>query len=152
MATNIRRRLSFVDLAHPQVWHKLVEYADVTIAFTKLSSYSSFIISKTFFSQWWLHISFEYSISYWIYESMDENLSFGFVSIASPGCRFPEENRNRNTRKVLHLIQLWIQQRIISLQMSSRWNDVRSMGIVAIRIWTRIAGFLFLWKMIWLQT
>ena len=32
-----RRRLSFVDFAHPQVWHKLVEYAEVTITFTQLS-------------------------------------------------------------------------------------------------------------------
>ena len=37
MANSNRRRLSFVDFAHPQVWHKLLEYAEVTIAFTKLS-------------------------------------------------------------------------------------------------------------------
>ncbi|CAF1352372.1 unnamed protein product [Rotaria sordida] len=36
MANTTRRRLSFVDLAHPQVWHKLVEYTEVTIAFAKL--------------------------------------------------------------------------------------------------------------------
>ncbi|CAF1223630.1 unnamed protein product [Rotaria sp. Silwood1] len=36
MANATRRRLSFVDLAHPQVWHKLVEYTEVTIAFAKL--------------------------------------------------------------------------------------------------------------------
>ncbi|CAF1008539.1 unnamed protein product [Adineta steineri] len=36
MASNSRRRLSFVDFAHPQAWHKLIEYAQVTIAFTKL--------------------------------------------------------------------------------------------------------------------
>jgi hypothetical protein len=38
MANSNRRRLSFVDFAHPQVWHKLIEYAEVTIAFTKLST------------------------------------------------------------------------------------------------------------------
>jgi len=37
MANSNRRRLSFVDFAHPQAWHKLIEYAEVTIAFTKLS-------------------------------------------------------------------------------------------------------------------
>lgn len=37
MANNSRRRLSFVDLAHPQVWHKLLEYTEVTIALAKLS-------------------------------------------------------------------------------------------------------------------
>ncbi|CAF3334165.1 unnamed protein product [Rotaria sp. Silwood2] len=36
MAKATRRRFSFVDLAHPQVWHKLVEYTEVTIAFAKL--------------------------------------------------------------------------------------------------------------------
>jgi hypothetical protein len=37
MANSTRRRLSFVDLSHPQVWHKLLEYTEVTIALTKLS-------------------------------------------------------------------------------------------------------------------
>ncbi len=37
MANNTRRRISFVDLAHPQVWHKLLEYTEVTIALSKLS-------------------------------------------------------------------------------------------------------------------
>lgn len=37
MANSNRRRMSFVDFSHPQVWHKLIEYAEVTIAFTKLS-------------------------------------------------------------------------------------------------------------------
>ncbi|CAF2400060.1 unnamed protein product [Rotaria sp. Silwood2] len=36
MANSTRRRLSFVDFPDPQVWHKLIEYAEVTIAFTKL--------------------------------------------------------------------------------------------------------------------
>ncbi|CAF1527991.1 unnamed protein product [Adineta ricciae] len=36
MAANSRRRLSFVDFAPPQAWHKLIEYTQVTIAFTKL--------------------------------------------------------------------------------------------------------------------
>ena len=36
MATS-RHRASFVDFAHPQVWHKLVEYSEVTITLTKLS-------------------------------------------------------------------------------------------------------------------
>ncbi|CAF3809547.1 unnamed protein product [Rotaria magnacalcarata] len=36
MANSNRRRISFVDFSHPQVWHKLIEYAEVTIAFTKL--------------------------------------------------------------------------------------------------------------------
>jgi hypothetical protein len=37
MASSARRRLSFVDLAHPEVWHKLLEYTEATIALTKLS-------------------------------------------------------------------------------------------------------------------
>jgi hypothetical protein len=37
MANNTRRRLSFVDFAHPQVWHKLLEYTEVTIDLAKLS-------------------------------------------------------------------------------------------------------------------
>ena len=37
-SNNPRRRLSFVDFAHPQVWHKLIEYSEMTIALTKLSS------------------------------------------------------------------------------------------------------------------
>ncbi|CAF0940712.1 unnamed protein product [Rotaria sordida] len=36
MASSSRRRLSFVDFPDPQVWHKLIEYAEVTITFTKL--------------------------------------------------------------------------------------------------------------------
>ncbi|CAM4758221.1 unnamed protein product [Rotaria magnacalcarata] len=36
MASNSRRRLSFVDFSHPQVWHKLVEYTEVTISLAKL--------------------------------------------------------------------------------------------------------------------
>ncbi|UJR09808.1 hypothetical protein I4U23_014034 [Adineta vaga] len=36
MANNSRRRLSFVDLSHPQVWNKLLQYTEVTIALTKL--------------------------------------------------------------------------------------------------------------------
>ncbi|CAF0922143.1 unnamed protein product [Rotaria sp. Silwood1] len=36
MANSTRRRLSFVDFPDPQVWHKLIEYAEVTITFTKL--------------------------------------------------------------------------------------------------------------------
>ncbi|UJR36286.1 hypothetical protein I4U23_029015 [Adineta vaga] len=36
MANNARRRLSFVDFAPPQAWHKLIEYTQVTIAFSKL--------------------------------------------------------------------------------------------------------------------
>jgi hypothetical protein len=39
MANSARRRLSFVDCAHPQVWHKLLEYTEVTIDLTKLSQY-----------------------------------------------------------------------------------------------------------------
>jgi hypothetical protein len=40
MATNSnRRRLSFIDFAHPQVWHKLLEYSEMTIELTKLSSF-----------------------------------------------------------------------------------------------------------------
>jgi hypothetical protein len=37
MANNTRRRLSFVDLDHPQVWNKLLEYTQVTLALTELS-------------------------------------------------------------------------------------------------------------------
>jgi hypothetical protein len=37
MANSTRRRLSFVDLAHPQVWHKLLEYNEATVALAKLS-------------------------------------------------------------------------------------------------------------------
>lgn len=37
MASNTRRRVSFVDFAHPQVWHKLLEYTEVTISLAKLS-------------------------------------------------------------------------------------------------------------------
>ncbi|CAF1684359.1 unnamed protein product, partial [Adineta ricciae] len=36
MANNTRRRLSFVDMSHPQVWNKLLQYTEVTIALTKL--------------------------------------------------------------------------------------------------------------------
>ena len=52
MASNARRRLSFVDLSHPEVWQKLLEYTEVTIALTKLSTYKEFsiFILSAFFS------------------------------------------------------------------------------------------------------
>ncbi|CAF1421947.1 unnamed protein product [Adineta steineri] len=36
MANSTRRHVSYVDLSHPQEWTKLLEYAEVTIALTKL--------------------------------------------------------------------------------------------------------------------
>ncbi|CAF3572491.1 unnamed protein product [Rotaria socialis] len=36
MASNSRRRFSFLDFSHPQVWHKLVEYTEVTISLAQL--------------------------------------------------------------------------------------------------------------------
>lgn len=39
MANPTRRRLSFVDLAHPQVWNKLLQYTQVTLTLTELSTF-----------------------------------------------------------------------------------------------------------------
>lgn len=44
MANNSRRRLSFVDFTHPQSWQKLIEYADVSISFAKLSKMRKMIL------------------------------------------------------------------------------------------------------------
>ena len=95
MANSTRRRLSFVDFAHPQVWHKLIDYAEMTIAFTKLSSLIFLLLSQR--SIFWI---FSIYFSHRFYKSMDKDLSFSFVSITSFSFRFSKKNRNRNSRTV----------------------------------------------------
>lgn len=43
-----RRRLSFMDFAHPQLWQQISDYSDMTIAMTKLSSFIFSVICFDF--------------------------------------------------------------------------------------------------------
>jgi hypothetical protein len=75
-----RRRVSFVDFAHPQVWHKLVEYSEATITLTKLSLFRQ---RRAKVSDLML-VCFSFCLSsQQFHQSMGENLFLGRFSTAS---------------------------------------------------------------------
>lgn len=93
-----RRRVSFVDFAHPQVWHKLVEYSEATITLTKLSPFRQ---RRQKGSDLMLACFFFCLSSQQFQQSMGENLFLGRLPIAPIDEWVPQANRAGNPWKVI---------------------------------------------------
>lgn len=125
-----RRRLSFVDFTHPQAWHKLIEYTDVTLTFAKLSTRrTSFLFSKildwslvTDFTNHWAKICF-------LASSQLHNLVTDF-----------RKKTETEIREKFARASVCFPSSEFLLKVSSRWHDVWFMGVVTAGIGTGVTS------------